>query len=242
MRVTAIIATVLTFALLGTSSIPVSAAELPDTKPSVFVDKVLLAYAETSTNVADSSNNSSDNKPVEPTEAVVEPEQPPQVIITVERGDSLTKIAAANSTTWVRLYDANDSIADPNIINPGQQLRIPATDEELVHRALPQPSVVQIVKVVTVARKTVAKAAPQASYPVSDDAAKAFIYARESRNNPNATNPNGCYGLGQDCNGVLRTMCGADYACQDAYFTHYAMARYGSWADALAFWQSHHWW
>jgi LysM repeat protein len=243
MRVTAFIATVLTFALLGTSSIPAYAAELPNTKPSAFIDKVLLAYTDTSTNNARSNTNSTNSKPAEPTEVVAEPAQPPQVIITVARGDSLTKIAAANNTTWVRIYDANDSIADPNVINPGQQLRIPAAEEKLTDRALPQlPVVVQSAKVVIVARRTIVKAAPQTNYPVSDDAAKAFIYAHESGNNPNATSPNGCHGLGQDCNGVLGKMCGADYACQDAYFTRYAIARYGSWAGALAFWQSHHWW
>jgi LysM repeat protein len=160
-------------------------------------------------------------------------------MVAVVRGDNLTKIAAAYNTTWQRIYDANPNISDPNIIDPGDQLRIPTADEQLTKRDLPQAATTAAV---TSTATTTARVAAQTSYPTSDNAAKAFIYARESGNNPNATNPNGCYGLGQDCNGVLRTMCGADYACQDAYFTRYAMARYGSWAGALAFWQSHHWW
>lgn len=241
MRVTAFFAAILVAVLLGTSSIPVSAAELPKTKPSAFVDKVLLAYADTG--VRDTPHTSSENgksEPTTPVETVAAPAQPPQVIITVEQGDSLTTIATANNSTWVRIYNANESITDPNIINPGQQLRIPTADEILANRALPQP-VAKVATVVTPSRNTNVQTATQ-SYPVSDDAAKAYIYARESGNNPNATNPNGCYGLGQDCNGRVRALCGADYACQDAFFTNYAMARYGSWAGALAFWQNHHWW
>ena len=30
--------------------------------------------------------------------------------------------------------------------------------------------------------------------------------------------------------------CGADYACQNAWFTQYAMERYGSWYEAFEFW------
>ena len=31
-------------------------------------------------------------------------------------------------------------------------------------------------------------------------------------------------------------MCGVDYNCQDAYFTNYAMNRYGGWEGAYSFW------
>jgi len=72
--------------------------------------------------------------------------------------------------------------------------------------------------------------------------AKSCIYDRESGNNPNATNGIGCYGIGQDCNGVLQSSCGANYACQDAYFNSYAADRYGSWEAAWSFWQANGWW
>ncbi len=65
------------------------------------------------------------------------------VIVTVEKGDSLSKIASAHNTTYRRLFDANESIADPNIINPGDEIRIPAEDEELISRPLPEPKPVQ---------------------------------------------------------------------------------------------------
>lgn len=166
--------------------------------------------------------------------------KPAPVMYTVVEGDFLSKIADANGTTWVRIYNANENIVNPDVINPGDQLRIPTAEETLADRALPQPVVVAAPVQTTYRAAAAAPAA--ASYPVDGNSAKAYIYARESGNNPNATNPNGCYGIGQDCNGVLRAQCGADYACQDAYFTNYAIRRYGSWENALAFWQANHWW
>lgn len=47
----------------------------------------------------------------------------------VVRGDSLSKIASGqygDAQKWRRIYEANrDLIRDPNLIYPGQQLRIP---------------------------------------------------------------------------------------------------------------------
>lgn len=79
----------------------------------------------------------------------------------------------------------------------------------------------------------------EVAQPPTTDAeaeAKAFIYHKESSNNPAAENYLGCYGLGQDCNGIVKKKCGADYTCQDAFFTDYMARRYGSWSKAKAFW------
>lgn len=62
---------------------------------------------------------------------------PEQAKVTVNAGDNLSMIADAHSTTYQRLFSANESIVDPNIINPGQELRIPTPDEQLPDRALP---------------------------------------------------------------------------------------------------------
>ncbi len=169
-------------------------------------------------------------------------EKPAPVMVAVAEGDSLSSIADAHTTTWVRIFNANEGIANPDIINPGDNLRIPTAEEQLTDRALPQPVVVAAPVQTTYSAATTSVAPAAASYPVDSNGAKAYIYSRESGNNPNATNPNGCYGIGQDCNGVVRSQCGADYACQDEYFTAYAMRRYGSWENALAFWQANHWW
>lgn len=70
---------------------------------------------------------------------------------------------------------------------------------------------------------------------------KNFIYQHESGNNPASVNSIGCRGLGQACPGT-KLPCGADYACQDAWFTNYMQQRYGSWANAYTFWVNNHWW
>jgi len=74
-----------------------------------------------------------------------------------------------------------------------------------------------------------------------DNQYASFIYMKESGCNLNATNANGCYGIGQDCNGIVRTKCGADYTCQNQYFTNYVNGRYGGWRGAYDFWVSNHW-
>jgi hypothetical protein len=67
------------------------------------------------------------------------------------------------------------------------------------------------------------------------------IYMRESGCNPASVNGGGCRGIGQACPGS-KLPCGADFACQHAWFTGYAMSRYGSWEAAWAAWQRQHWW
>lgn len=82
---------------------------------------------------------------------------------------------------------------------------------------------------------------PQKAYAASGNYYKDFIYQKESGNNPNAVNSIGCRGIGQACPGT-KLPCGADYACQDAWFTNYAMQRYGSWEAAYNFWVANRWW
>lgn len=176
-------------------------------------------------------------------QAKTEPAAPAPVMVTVNEGDSLSTIAAAHNTTWVRLFNANEVVQNPDVITAGMQLRVPTPEEQLADRPLPQPVIVAA-PTTNYSYRAPARSysAPAANYPTDPNAAKAFIYSRESGNNPNATNPNGCYGIGQDCNGVVRSTCGANYACQDQYFTNYAVNRYGSWEGAYSFWQQNHWW
>lgn len=74
-----------------------------------------------------------------------------------------------------------------------------------------------------------------------DNAYKQYIYQKESGCNPSAVNSIGCRGIGQACPGS-KLSCGVDFACQDAYFTQYAVSRYGSWENAYNFWINNHWW
>lgn len=64
--------------------------------------------------------------------------QKPETKIVVGEGDTLGKIAKAHDTTYPRLFDANLHIADPDLIYPGDEVRIPAADEVLASRPLPQ--------------------------------------------------------------------------------------------------------
>lgn len=58
--------------------------------------------------------------------------------VKVKAGDYLVKIARQNNTTSNRLFEANRMIKDPDIIYPGQKLRIPNSNEKLVPRKLSQ--------------------------------------------------------------------------------------------------------
>lgn len=73
---------------------------------------------------------------------------------------------------------------------------------------------------------------------------KSCIYSHESGNDPTKYNPSGCLGLGQACPASkLLVVCPTvDYACEDAWFTNYMVANYGTWDNAWAVWQSKGWW
>ena len=68
--------------------------------------------------------------------AVAEPKPAAQpVYATVAAGDSLAAIAERYGTTWDRIFDANELLNNPNIINAGQKLRIPRAEETLPNRS-----------------------------------------------------------------------------------------------------------
>lgn len=54
--------------------------------------------------------------------------------VTINLGDTLSSIAAANGTDYVRVFNANPQIANPDVINAGAQVRIPTADEQLPDR------------------------------------------------------------------------------------------------------------
>jgi LysM repeat protein len=62
---------------------------------------------------------------------------PAPTIVVVAPGDTLTKIATDQSSTYQRIYDANTQIADPDLIHPNDQLRIPTPEEQLASREIP---------------------------------------------------------------------------------------------------------
>jgi LysM repeat protein len=62
--------------------------------------------------------------------------------VIVQPGDTLSSIATAKQTTYMRLYNANAFIEQPDIIHPGEVIRIPKPDEQLQDRTLPDAGVV----------------------------------------------------------------------------------------------------
>lgn len=87
-------------------------------------------------------------------------------MVAVQSGDMLSTIAAAHDTTSKRLFDATPTIEDPNIIHPGDLVRIPAPDEQLASRPLPGAEVT-VPTLPAVAVPVPAAAAPAAASPAT---------------------------------------------------------------------------
>lgn len=81
-----------------------------------------------------------------PKPVVPKPTPPPTPIIhEVQEGDTLTAVAEQHEMTWTRVYDANTDVVDPNLIQPGQKLKIPRPEEQIPVRPIPEnaPPVVE---------------------------------------------------------------------------------------------------
>ncbi|HEX5448064.1 MAG TPA: transglycosylase family protein [Candidatus Saccharimonadales bacterium] len=61
----------------------------------------------------------------------------PPKYVKIQMGDTLSGIAKSNETTYPRIYDANTYIKDPDLIYPGDKVRIPTPSEKLPDRPLP---------------------------------------------------------------------------------------------------------
>lgn len=139
MRLTALLAAVLTVAIFSATNSQTASAETNTTEDSKVATK-----AE-------------------------QPVVPAPVMVVIQPGDSLSKIATAHETTYHRIYDANSSIVNPDLIYPGDQVRIPAADEQLAARELPvtapvRPAPVAAPKVAP--KATVTQQRTQAPAPV----------------------------------------------------------------------------
>lgn len=138
----------------------------------------------------------------------------PANMVAVQPGDSLTKIAATNNTTYVRLYDANAQIADPDVIHPGDNLRVPAVDEVLASRPMPQEAAA-----VAAPQPAATKAKP-ARQPAAAPAASTGggvwdrLAACESGGNWSTNSGNGYYGGLQFSLSSWRAVGGSGYPHQ----------------------------
>lgn len=69
--------------------------------------------------------------------SAVEPTNDEPNMVQVKPGDFLSKIAKKNDTTYKRLFNANTDIKHPDVIYPGDDIRIPSDTENLKSRSLP---------------------------------------------------------------------------------------------------------
>ena len=116
------------------------------------------------------------------------------IMVAVEPGDSLTKLAEENSTSYQRMYDANPSIENPDIIVTGQELKVPAAEEVLAPRPLPVAAPAPVVAAAPV-EPVVRRSAPASSAPaVAGGSVWDQLAACESGGNWAINTGNGYYG------------------------------------------------
>jgi surface antigen len=116
-------------------------------------------------NTAEAKSNTTEKKEVENTAKVAEKkdaEAQKPVIVTINEGDTLADIAASHNTSYVRLFNANDKIANPDMIYVGDNVRVPQEDEQLPDRfSQLTPAVqAQVIAADTVGQTAAAAAAP----------------------------------------------------------------------------------
>ncbi len=99
---------------------------------------------------AEAKSNETDNKAPEP------------VYVKVQPGDNLTNIATTQNTSYIRLFNANEEITNPDLIFADQQLRIPTNEEQLPDRLaqFPTEQQAQIVAAAGYQQASAASAAP----------------------------------------------------------------------------------
>lgn len=124
-----------------------------------------------------------------------------------------------------------------------QQLEQQKKDLESQLQAKADATAAQQAKIANAASlsATAYAATPSVVPNCGDNSYAQYIYQHESGCNLNAVNSGGCRGIGQACPGS-KLPCGADYACQNAWFSNYAVQRYGSWENAYYFWVANHYW
>ena len=123
----------------------------------------------------------------------------------VQPGNTLSGIAKEQGTTYVRLFNANTNIANPDKIFPGQDIRIPAADEQLASRSIttavqsvakPQP--VKAAPVVVTAPKQAVRQQPKQTVAPADAGINGGAWDRlaqcESGGRWNVNTGNGYYG------------------------------------------------
>lgn len=89
---------------------------------------------------------------------------PEPVRYTVLAGDNLTRIAEAHSTTWLRLWNKNNELTNPDLIFPGQVFLIPGPGEQLADRPVPERVIAALAPAAAVSRGSIAGNGYDAGY------------------------------------------------------------------------------
>lgn len=148
---------------------------------------------------AASTTSKKSSKVAQATEEAAKPAPAPAPkMVGVQPGDYLEKIARENQTTSLRLFYANTTIGNPDLIFPNQQLRVPTAEEALAPREVPAN---QSIPAPTPAATTQAASpapAPRpvaaANYAPSDGSVWDRIAACEAGGNWAINTGNGYYG------------------------------------------------
>lgn len=106
----------------------------------------LLAVSTTSKQLSGETVLEVVNAQVE--QETTELQKPPQPVEhVIAKGETLEAIAKQHQTTWQRIYAKNIQIANPDVVNVGEKVIIPSTDEPLAERAAPvQQAIAPIAK------------------------------------------------------------------------------------------------
>ncbi len=105
------------------------------------------------------------------------------VTVTVQPGDTLSSIAQAHGTTYVRIFDANADIANPDVIDVNQKIRIPTADEQLPDRFNQFEAGAATAPAAQPVRATESATAPAATYHAAVQAQPAAQYHASSAGN-----------------------------------------------------------
>lgn len=162
-------------------------------------------------------------------------------VYTVQSGDTLSGISQkfANNNSLVDSLAKNNNIQNINLIYVGQQLLIKDNGE--ITQATQAQTLPSANMTSTASSQASTNTQAQATTPAtssSDDAAKAWIAARESGGSYTAQNGN-YYGKYQ----LSRAYLGGDYSAanQERVANQYVASRYGSWSAAKSFWLANGW-
>ena len=170
--------------------------------------------------------------------------------ITIQSGDTLSKLAAEHNTT-VRTLQNMNHIKSANLIYTGAQLEVGDGNGNATYQAPVKQQTTQSTYKAPVQQKQQAqtqtksyqstqKASNASSYQGSSSSAKSWIAQKESSNSYEARSATGKY-IGKYQ--LDKSYLNGDYSAanQERVADNYVKQRYGSWEKAKQFWVSNGW-